>query len=219
MSYRAVIFDLDGTLLDTLQDLADTTNTALGKLGFPKHETEAYKLLVGEGREALAARSLPEDQRNDATVARLVAIINEEYTQHWADNTRPYPGIPGLLDELARRKVRLAVLSNKAHVFTELMVTQMLSTWRFDMVLGASAFLPKKPDPAGALQIAQHLGIRPAEFLYLGDSGIDMETAARAGMYPVGALWGFRSADELLASGGKALVGAPHELLMFVDEG
>lgn len=219
MSYRAVIFDLDGTLLDTLQDLADTTNTALIRLGFPTHETEAYKMLVGEGREALALRSLPEDHRDRATLEKAVAIINAEYSLHWADNTRPYPGIPQLLDALTARKMMMAVLSNKAHEFTDLMVAQMLSSWRFDMVLGALPSLPRKPDPAGALQVAQRLNVPPSQFLYLGDSGIDMETAARAGMYPVGALWGFRSAEELLGSGAKALIQAPEELLRLLDEG
>ncbi len=219
MSYRAVIFDLDGTLLNTLQDIADSTNTGLSKLGYPRHETEAYKLLVGEGREALALHALPEGHRDDATVDKLVAFINEEYGQHWADNTRPYPGIPQLLDELVRKKIRLAVLSNKAHEFTELMVTQMLSSWHFDAVVGASSALPKKPNPAGALQIARDLCIHPAGFLYLGDSGIDMETAVRAGMYGVGALWGFRSAGELLASGAKALIETPERLLKLLGQG
>lgn len=213
MIYRAVLFDLDGTLLDTLRDIADATNQALGRLGFPRHETEAYKCFIGEGREVLALRALPEQHRNAATVSRLVAGINEEYSRCWADHTHPYQGIPGLLDDLAARNIRMAVLSNKAHDLTEMMVSGMLAEWHFEMVIGASPAAPRKPDPTTALQIARRLEIHPAEFIYLGDSAIDMKTATGAGMYPVGASWGFSPADELLRAGARAVIAQPEELL------
>lgn len=216
MKYKAVIFDLDGTLLDTLQDLADSANEALSHLGFPTHGVEAYKNFVGEGRDALAFRALPDHHRDNATITSLVELIYEEYSNRWADNTVPYNGVHDLLDELTIRDVRIAVLSNKPHNFTEIIVSKLLSQWHFAAVVGTSPSVIKKPDPAAALHIAQQLGIRPTEFLYLGDSGVDMKAAVGADMYPVGALWGFRSAEELLSNGAKALITYPSELISFL---
>ena len=216
MKYRRVLFDLDGTLLDTLQDIADSVNEALSHLGYPTHGVEVYKNFVGEGRDVLAARALPDHHRDAATVTQLIEHINEEYSKRWANNTLPYQGIPDLLDALTIRNTKMAILSNKAHDSTEVMVSKMLSKWHFEAVVGALPSVAKKPDPTAALQIAQQLGIHPIEFLYLGDSDIDMKTAIGADMYPVGALWGFRSADELLAGGAKALIGHPSELLPFI---
>lgn len=213
MKYMAVLFDLDGTLLDTLQDIADSVNKGLGHLGFPQHEIEAYKALIGAGKEVLALRALPEHHRNVVTVEKLLAYINEEYSKHWADNTHPYEGIPELLDGLTVNDIKIAILSNKPHDLTKMMVAKMLSRWHFEVVVGALPSVLKKPDPTAALQITRHLNISPSQFLYLGDSGIDMETADRAGMYPVGALWGFRSAEELLEGGARTLIEHPRELL------
>ncbi|MFC2051582.1 HAD family hydrolase [Chloroflexota bacterium] len=216
MQYRGVLFDLDGTLLDTLQDIADSVNEALSHLGFPEHEVEAYKSFVGEGIDVLAVRALPDHHRDATTVTRLIEHINEEYSKRWANNTLPYPGIPDLLDALTARNIKMAILSNKAHDSAEMMVSEMLSQWHFEAVVGASTSIVKKPDPTAALHIAQQLCIYPIEFLYLGDSDIDMKTAIGADMYPVGALWGFRSADELLVGGAKALIRHPSELLPFI---
>lgn len=216
MKYRTVLFDLDGTLLDTLKDISDSVNKALSHFGFPKHEVEAYRYFIGDGREVMASRALPEHSRDEATVSKLVTDINEEYTKHWADNTRSYRGIPRLLDVLTMRGIRTAVLSNKPDGFTKLMVSKLLSRWRFEAVVGAQPFIPKKPDPTAALQIARRLNIQPSEFLYLGDSDIDMKTATAADMYPVGALWGFRNADELLTGGAKELIKHPTDLLNFL---
>ncbi len=216
MKYKTVLFDLDGTLLDTLKDIADSVNKALSHFGFPKHEVEAYKHFIGDGREAMVSRALPEHCRDEATVSKLVTEINEEYAKHWADNTRPYRGIPRLLDALTIRGIKTAVLSNKPDGSTKLMVSKLLSRWRFEVVAGAQPFIPKKPDPTAALQIAQRLNIQSSEFLYLGDSDVDMKTATAAGMYPVGALWGFRNADELLTGGAKELIKNPTDLLNFL---
>lgn len=213
MKYRAVIFDLDGTLLNTLEDIANSTNKGLARLNFPQHEIYSYKPLISEGREFLALHALPEHHRDSTTVEKLLAYIGEEYSKHWTDNTQPYPDIPELLDSLTVRNIRMSVLSNKADELTRAMVFKILSRWHFDMIIGAMPSLPKKPDPKGALQIATQLGISPSQFLYIGDSEIDMKTARSASMYPVGVLWGFRCADELLAGGARTLIKHPQELL------
>ena len=213
MKYSAVLFDLDGTLLNTLKDIADSVNSALGHLGFPQHGLEAYKYFVGDGRDTLAIRALPESHRNAVTVGKLVTYINEEYSKRWANNTSPYQGVPDLLDALTSNGIKMAILSNKPHSFTKLMVSGLLPRWRFELVIGALPSVPKKPDPTAALQIARRLNIRPLEFHYLGDSDVDMKTATAADMYPIGALWGFRTADELLAGGARALIQQPTDLL------
>jgi phosphoglycolate phosphatase len=213
MAYRAVLFDLDGTLLDTLKDIADSVNIALAQLGFPQHEVEAYKYFVGDGRVALATRALPEDYRNQANVDRLATYIEREYSKRWAIHTKVYEGISDLLQSLADLGIKMSILSNKPQDSTDETVSRLLSQWRFELVLGAQPSIPMKPDPTSALQIANELNIPPAEFIYLGDTDVDMKTAALAGMYPLGALWGFRTADELLAGGAKELIPYPTDLL------
>jgi phosphoglycolate phosphatase len=212
MTYKAVLFDLDGTLLDTLKDIADSVNVALDHLGFPKHEVEAYKYFVGDGREALAIRALPEHRRDHVNVDRLANFIEEEYSKRWALNTRAYPGVPDMFQALTDLGIKIAILSNKPQASTEEMVAFFFPQWHFEFIFGARSSVPMKPDPTAPLQIAAQLDIPPAEFLYLGDSDIDMKTACAAGMYPVGALWGFRTADELKAGGAKKLIQHPTDL-------
>lgn len=213
MRYRAVMFDLDGTLLDTLKDIADSVNESLRRMGLPQHDVESYRYLIGSGREALVLGALPEPRRDAATVGELTALVEQEYSRRWVNNTKPYPGIPELLDSLTAKGVSIAILSNKPQHNTDLSVSRLLSRWRFEAVVGSTPSLPKKPDPAGALQIAHKLNIPTREFIYVGDSGIDMKTATAAGMYPVGVLWGFRSSDELLDSGAKELMKQAADLL------
>jgi phosphoglycolate phosphatase len=217
MNFRAVLFDLDGTLLNTLDDLADSTNLALGQLGLPEHPAESYKLFVGDGIENLVRRAVPEDQCDSATLAECVRLTREHYTARWAEKTRPYDGIPDLLNVLTARGIRMAVFSNKPDEFTQPCAERLLAGWRFEVVLGAGPTLPKKPDPAGARLIARRLQVEPAEVVYLGDTGTDMQTAVAAGMFPVGALWGFRAAEELVAHGARILIAAPLDLLRVLD--
>jgi phosphoglycolate phosphatase len=213
LDHRAVLFDLDGTLLDTLDDLADSMNAVLRQLGFPPHPTAPYKYFVGDGVVNLVVRALPEAHRDEATVARAVTLMRHVYGEHWADKTRPYPGIPELLDALAARRVKMAVLSNKPDDSTKLCVARLLPRWRFDAVIGQSRTIPPKPDLAGVRAIIARLGVPAAEFLYLGDTNTDMATANAAGMFAVGALWGFRSADELRQAGARVLLSKPVDLL------
>lgn len=213
MTYRAVLFDLDGTLLDTIDDLADSMNAALAGLGCAGHNVAAYKYFVGDGVVNLALRALPEDRRDDATVNACVTAMRAEYGRRWANKTRPYPGIPELLDGLVSRGIRMAILSNKPDDFTKMTVGRLLSRWRFDAVAGAHPNGPKKPDPSAALEIVLQVKVPAEEFLYLGDTNTDMQTAIASGMFPVGALWGFRTADELMAHGAQVLIADPRELL------
>jgi len=213
MKYRAVIFDFDGTLLDTLRDLAESVNSVLNRYGFPEHRLEDYRHFVGEGVEELARRVLPEGHRDEATITRTLTDVREEYRQRWPNNTRPYDGIPELLDALTVRHVKMAVVTNKPDDSTRTMAARLLPRWKFDVIVGATPDLPKKPDPKGALDVARRLGLSPEAILYVGDSDIDMKTANAAGMYAVGALWGFRSADELVRNGAKVLIRNPLELL------
>jgi phosphoglycolate phosphatase len=213
MKFKAAIFDLDGTLLDTLEDIAAAMNTALGELGIAPYPVEEYRLLVGQGLERLAYKVVPENLRDESTVARCLAAMRREYGRIWSRKTRPYEGIPGLLQSFADKNIKTAVFSNKADDFAKKNIAHFFSAHHFDAVLGASSAFPVKPDPAGALHIASHIGVLPRECCFIGDSDIDMKTAGNAGMYPVGVLWGFRGAEELLANGAKLLVNTPAEIL------
>jgi phosphoglycolate phosphatase len=213
MTYRAVLFDLDGTLVDTLQDLADSANYVLAGSGFPQHEIEAYRYFVGSGVRALASMALPEDARDRQTVDRIASEIEDAYSRRWAKHTLPYTGIPELLDALTDLGILMAVLSNKPQWSAELTVSRLLPQWHFGIVQGERPGVPLKPDPSGALEIARLMKMEPGELLYLGDSATDMRTAIAANMYPVGALWGFRTAQELLTGGARALIICPADLL------
>ncbi len=209
----AVLFDLDGTLIDSLTDLADSMNSVLSGLGYPSHPKEAYRYFVGDGMETLVRRTLPPDKTDEATVAKALAAMRAAYQACGHQNTRPYPGIPELLDALTARRLPLVILSNKPDDFTQEAVTSLLGRWSFRAVRGVRPEIPKKPDPAGALALATELAIPPDTFLYLGDTSIDMLTANRAGMFPVGVLWGFRTAEELRESGAAVLLDTPLDLL------
>jgi phosphoglycolate phosphatase len=210
---KAVLFDLDGTLLDTIEDLTDSMNAALAELGMPPRTVEQCRHFVGDGARKYAERALPPAARDEQTVDRLVEAARRHYDRRWAEKTRPYEGIPELLGELARRRLALAVLSNKPDAVTRRMVRVMLPGAPFAEVRGATDGVPLKPDPAAAVAIAERLDTPPEQFLYVGDTGTDMQTAAAAGMRPVGVLWGFRDADELTGNGAETLISHPRELL------
>jgi phosphoglycolate phosphatase len=217
IEYQAILFDLDGTLLDTLADIACAANAGLRELGFPTHPVENYRRFVGDGAGCLARRIMPEDHHDDETVERCREIIAAEYAKCWADNTKPYPGVPELLAELHERGIPMAVLSNKPHDSTRTVVEGYFPDHYFKVVRGSLPSVPIKPDPAGALQIAEELDILPGRFVYLGDTDTDMRTAVAAGMFPAGALWGFRTAEELSANGARVLVKTPQEVVNLFD--
>jgi phosphoglycolate phosphatase len=214
MPFRAVIFDLDGTLLDTIEDLTDSMNAALVRLGHPARTIAECKQLVGDGLETFVRRALPPAAADDPRErTRLRELMMMEYRDRSTLKTRPYPGVPDLLDALAARNVPAAVLSNKPHDSTLAVMEHYFSRWSFRAIFGARDGVPVKPDPAGALEIARILGLAPANIAYLGDTNTDMQTATGAGMYGVGALWGFRTAGELLANGAKVLIETPMDLM------
>lgn len=213
MKYTAVLFDLDGTLVDSLKGIADSANEALRQMGFTPHALDAYKYFVGDGIEVLARRALPEERRDEATVTRLVSLIDAAYSTRWESSTTCFRGIPKLLDQLASRNIPMCVLSNKKHDYAVLTVERLLFRWNFSVVAGAVPGEPHKPDPKAALRVATLLDIPPRDIILLGDSDVDMKTAVGSGMCGVGALWGYRTAHELLASGATRILEKPCDLL------
>lgn len=214
----AILFDLDGTLLDTLQDLTDSLNRVLAAEGLPTHPPARVRYLVGEGVRNLVRRAVPESDRAPARIDRLLAAFHADYGQTWAVETSLYPGIAALLDALHAHGLPLTVLSNKPHAVVVEAVVHYLNRWPFTVVAGEreAQGVPRKPDPAGAVAIAEAVGVAPARFLYFGDTATDMETARRAGMIPVGVLWGFREAEELRAAGAAHLIAHPLDILRLV---
>jgi phosphoglycolate phosphatase len=217
MNYKAVIFDLDGTLLNSLEDIAKSANTVLAYHGFPTHKPDDYKIFVGSGISELMTRALPKEERNPDTVDDYVKEYRQEYDRNWNAKTKPYAGIAAILDELVSRKIKIAVLSNKLHSFTKQCVDKFLPSWKFNIVMGFQNDIPPKPDPTSALQIAKQLNIDPPHILYVGDSDIDMKTGVAAGMHTVGVLWGFRTKGELQKNGAKTLIEKPQELLDLIE--
>ncbi|MBL8850491.1 MAG: HAD family hydrolase [Planctomycetaceae bacterium] len=234
MPIRAVIFDLDGTLLDTLADVAAAANAALRDCGFPEHPLPAYRMLLGGGVHRLFADALPAGAGTPEQIERCVAAFGRHYRRMWNETTRPFTGIIELIDGLHRRGLKLAVLSNKPHEFTRECIAAHFgaddaaatgtssslgaSIGPFLFVVGQRAGVPVKPDPASAMEIADALGVSPADVLYLGDTSIDMQTARRAGMRAVGVLWGFRDRAELERAGAEVVIATPEELLTLLAE-
>ncbi len=208
-----VIFDLDGTLLDTLGDLAAACNVALAARKLSQHDLEEYRYLVGGGITRLIERALPETMRDAQTIASVRADFVQYYTAHIDLYTRPYAGIPELLAQLSARGVRVAVASNKFQPAVETLVRRFFPDTAFAAVFGQRDGVPLKPDPAVVEEILALTGIARDRTLYAGDSGVDMKTAAAAGVRSVGVTWGFRTRDELTAAGACHLADKPADIL------
>ncbi len=213
MNYHAVIFDLDGTLADTLEDIADTMNRILSAEGFPVHEYDAYRFYVGNGLRNLVTQCLPKSARTDSIITLCHDRMVADYNLNYINKTRLYDGIPQLLDMLTSHNIKMAVLSNKADPITQKICNVLLKNWNFEMVMGANDRFPRKPDPASALFVSGQMGVMPANICYLGDSDVDMKTAIAAGFFPVGAGWGFRPKEELIESGARRVIESPMDLL------
>lgn len=217
MPFRAILFDLDGTLLDTLADIARAANEALTLEGFPERTEEEFRHFVGDGIATTLRRALPPDRADDQAVDRCVARFQETYGKAWNVQTRPYPGIPELLDALTSRRVALAVVSNKGDDFAKRFGEAYLGRWPFQAVVGLRSGVPKKPDPTSALEVASTLAVEPASCIFVGDSGVDMQTGRAAGMFPVGVSWGFQTVEMLRDGGAGAIIDDPRELLDWLD--
>lgn len=214
MVVRAALFDLDGTLTNTLEDIANAMNRALRLHGLPEFPVNEYRYLVGDGVKKLAERACRGRKELEDAVRRDYQAYYQEHAQVL---TAPYAGVEDMLRELKRRGIRLAVFSNKPHEDTCRVVAHYFPDIDIEVVRGQMEGVPVKPDPAGALAIAETMGIAPEEFVYLGDTGTDMRCAVNAGMRPIGVLWGFRTAEELLESGAQALIEHPSQLLGMID--
>lgn len=219
----AVVFDLDGTLSDSIQSLKYSGNACLAEFGFGPFEEEDYKRFVGDGAANLVKRALLASGDTElALFDAAYARYREIFAQHCMDSVKPYQGIEELLKELKKRKLCLAVLSNKPHAETVRVIETLFGKGMFDVIQGQTAELPIKPSPEGVFRISERLereaGVRaePENLLYLGDTGTDMKTGRSAGAFTVGALWGFRGRGELEAFGADAVISHPMELLKYL---
>jgi phosphoglycolate phosphatase len=213
MTYKAVLFDMDGTLLNTLTDIGESANRVMTAKGFPPHPIDDYRYFVGEGARKLMTDVLPDGEKSMENINECLKAFETDYAIHWKTNTQPYEGIERLLDDLTEKQIIINILSNKPHHITLDCVADMLGKWKFEVVFGQRDHIPKKPDATAALEVAEILGISVNEFLYVGDTKIDMMTANSAGMHAVGVTWGFRPREELTASGAKAIIDQPSQLL------
>ena len=217
--YRGIIFDLDGTLIDTLEDLADSVNEALERMGYPVWPVEAYRFKVGRGFRNLMENSVPEEAKgDDGVIDRMLAFFVEAYDRRYMNKSRPYEGVDALLDRLTEKGVFLAVNSNKRTDYTEKLIDKLFGRIPFVGVFGERAGVPKKPDPAGALELCGRMGLEAEEVLYVGDSGTDMKTGKNAGMDTVGVGWGFRGFPELKENGAVYLAGTVQDILSLVED-
>ncbi|MFT4631228.1 MAG: phosphoglycolate phosphatase [Candidatus Pseudothioglobus sp.] len=210
---QGYIFDLDGTLLNTLESLANCYNRVLLQLGHPPHPVDAYRYFIGDGARRCIERCLPTNAKSDTQVDAALALQQADYQASWQHDAQPYPGIVAMLELLSQRGLPLTVLSNKDHEFTLACVEYFFPTITFQQIVGFSTGVPHKPDPTGAQTIAQTLDIPVASIVFVGDTAMDMQTAITCGMTAVGVLWGFRDAAELLDAGAHHLIRQPHNLL------
>ncbi len=213
---KLAIFDLDGTLADTLGDLAYSGNTALEKFGFPVHDVEKYRYFVGDGIPMLIRRILPESERTEERITEVKAVFDDIYANHFDVFTKPYDDITSLLDKLAEKGIMTAVASNKADPFTQKVVAKLF-THKFTCVQGKMDGVEKKPSPAIVYNVMNSCNVTAEETVFIGDSGVDMQTAKNAGVKSIGCLWGFRTKEELLENGAVYLVEKPCEILEIIN--
>ena len=212
---HAVIFDLDGTLLDTLEDLRSAVNAALSLRGLPPRSTQEVRQFVGNGIRNLMRRALPAGTE-EAEIDAALSDFKQYYAAHIHDSTVPYDGIPELLTSLRRRGIRVGVLSNKIDSASQQLIRHFFPG-KTDVVFGEHAGIPRKPDPTSCKLVMEQLGVKPEKVLYVGDSGVDMQTARNAGLTAAGVTWGFRDREELIQNGAEYLVDVPAQILDILD--
>jgi len=216
MKFKAVLFDLDGTLVNSLKDIADSINKVLQENNLPTHSYEVVNNFIGSGLRVLVTKALPESHRNEENIENYFQAMMSNYRENCTNKTYAYEGIPELLKELKSKNIKLAILSNKADELTKKIGETLFPNY-FEIVMGLKSELTKKPNPIAAIEISQDLGYSPEEFLYVGDSGIDMQTAKNAKMHAVGVLWGYRPKEELLAEGAQSVISHPSELMALLN--
>ncbi|SFD34713.1 HAD family hydrolase [Ruminococcus albus] len=212
---KLYIFDLDGTLADSLCDLADSVNIVLERHGFPTHDTEKYKYFVGNGAVKLIERSLPEDQRTPEMIREVHAEYSKVYAERMLCKTKPYDGIKEVLTELKARGCKLAVASNKPDDCTVNVVEALFGKDVFDSVHGKREGVPTKPSPDIMYQIMEELGVSADECIHSGDSNVDVATAHNAGIECIGCIWGFRTEEELVSAGADHIARVPEDILNY----
>lgn len=213
---KLIIFDLDGTLLNTIADLASATNHALAANGYPQHATEEYRFFVGNGINKLFERALPDGEKTETNVLRIRQSFIPYYNVHCADLTRPYPGIPELLNTLQQKGIQIAVASNKYQRATGKLIPHFFPDIRFTAILGQREGIPRKPDPQIVHEIIKLAGVQPEDVLYVGDSNVDMQTALHAKVDGIGVTWGFRPRTELEEGHPFAIIDKASDLLVYI---
>lgn len=214
---KAVIFDLDGTLVDTIGDIAAAMNRVLRTLGFPEHPVEAYKNFVGYGLRITARKALPPEHRDEKALTEAGERLVRYYAEHPVDTTHPYEGIPEMLKDLQTAGIPSAILSNKTQRLVEMVVRDLLKGFEFTRVLGADNGYPLKPDPSSALALTEDLGLAPEDILFVGDSEVDIQTARAAGMFPAAVSWGFRTPRILKDAGAALIFEKPRDIPDFMN--
>ena len=212
LRYKGAIFDLDGTLLNTVADLGDSVNAALEELGFPPHSEEAYKKKIGHGFRNLIEVSLPEGVKDDTLIDKGLALFLKAYDERYRNKTRPYDGMAELVFALQSSGAILGVNSNKRNDYTRTLISDFFPEGSFTAVFGERTGVPKKPNPMTALEIAAIMGLKPEEIVYIGDTATDIQTGKNAGMDTIGVSWGFRGRLELEQSGASFVVDLPEQI-------
>lgn len=218
MKYRATIFDMDGTLINSLEDLADAVNEMLEHYDFPTHPLEKYRYFVGNGARKLIERTVPKDRSTDKNfVDEALKYYDGCYQRRLTVKTKPYDGIIEMLQRLKALNIPRGVVTNKQHVCALELAEKLFPAGMFDYVIGDKDGLPRKPDPTKALKIASDFGVEPSEVAYFGDTSVDMQTAINAGFLPIGVTWGFRPRSELVESGAKLIIDQPLEIFDHIE--
>ena len=215
MKFNAVFFDLDGTLANSLADLANSVNYVLNQKGFPIHNTECYKYFAGDGILKMIERAVPVQYKSDPIVFELKDMFMEYYSKHYADNTVAYDGLNELVIALKQKGMKLAVVTNKAQEMAEKVVYKLFGD-SFDYILGLREGIPAKPDPTGILMAMKELDVEPCKCAFVGDTGMDVMGGVNAGAYPIGVLWGFREKEELIKFGAENFASTSEELLNII---
>ncbi|HEY1195447.1 HAD family hydrolase [Flavobacterium sp.] len=212
MKFKGIIFDLDGTLVNSLEDISDAMNKVLQGLNFPTHNYDTYQYFIGSGLRNLVSKALPANNNSDEQIEICFECMINEYREICTLKTKPYDGIVELLENLTSQNIKMAVFSNKADELTKKIASEIFPN-HFDTAVGLSTEALKKPNPFEALEIGKKWNLKPEEILFVGDSDIDMQTAVNANMFPVGVTWGYRTEEELKNSGAKLVVNTASELI------